>query len=95
MYNSKLDVCTLYMQAKRFVRSWEAGMEAVAQKSEELQQMSAVGADIDSVKCQLEEHKVYICRTMQQLLVYSVVTATYSLYMHLYHDRNSPRVLVN
>ena len=53
------------MQAKRFVSSWEAGMEAVAQKSEELQQMSAVGADIDIVKCQLEEHKV---RTMQQLL---------------------------
>ena len=35
-------------------------MEAVAQKSEELQQMSAVGADIDSVKSQLEEHKVRI-----------------------------------
>lgn len=33
-------------------------MEAVALKSEELQQMSPVGADIDIVKNQLEEHKV-------------------------------------
>ena len=41
-------------------------MEVVAVKSEELQQMSPVGADIDIVKNQLEEHKVsidmYICK---------------------------------
>ena len=36
-------------------------MEAVAVKSEELQRMSAVGADIDIVKTQLEEHKVPLC----------------------------------
>ena len=35
-------------------------MEVVAVKSEELQQMSPVGADIDIVKNQLEEHKVSI-----------------------------------
>ena len=43
---------------------WEAGMEAVALKSEELQQMSPVGADIDIVKNQLEEHKVCMCMHM-------------------------------
>ena len=48
-------------QAKRFAGSWEVAMEAVALKSEELQMMSAVGADIDIVKTQLEEHKVSEC----------------------------------
>ena len=33
-------------------------MAAVEAKSQELQGMSAVGADIESVKSQLEEHKV-------------------------------------
>ena len=33
-------------------------MAAVETKSQELQGMSAVGADIESVKSQLEEHKV-------------------------------------
>ena len=47
-------------------------MEAVAQKSEELQQMSAVGADIDSVKSQLEEHKVrIICLNLTYSYIYS------------------------
>lgn len=46
-------------------------MEVVAVKSEELQQMSPVGADIDIVKNQLEEHKVSgtcectVCSLMQ------------------------------
>ena len=39
-------------------------MEAVTLKSVELHQMSPVGADIDSVKHQLEEHKVRLNSTI-------------------------------
>ena len=46
------------LQAQQFVEVWEGAMAAVEAKSQELQGMSAVGADIESVKSQLEEHKV-------------------------------------
>lgn len=45
-------------------------MEVVAMKSEELQQMSPVGADIDIVKNQLEEHKVSINVQIYYMVVY-------------------------
>ena len=40
------------------MRDWEVAMAAVHAKSQELEGMSSVGADIESVKSQLEEHKV-------------------------------------
>ena len=40
------------------MEQWEAAMAGVEAKSQELQGMSAVGVDIESVKNQLEEHKV-------------------------------------
>ncbi|CAI8055159.1 Dystonin, partial [Geodia barretti] len=45
-------------QAREFVEQWEAAMAGVEAKSQELQGMSAVGVDIESVKNQLEEHKI-------------------------------------
>lgn len=67
-------------------------MEAVAVKSEELQNMSPVGADIDIVKTQLEEHKVnYIDIYVHACMYMSFLTF---MYIHVYTNccRSSVRV---
>ncbi len=57
------------VQAKDFASSWSEAMNEIEEKAAELDQLEVVGVDIDTVKTQLEEYKVYISR-----LTYTVCT---------------------
>lgn len=46
------------VQATNFATDWSDAMAAITAKHSELEQLSAVGVDIDTVKTQLEEYKV-------------------------------------
>ena len=46
------------VQATNFATNWSETMETIAAKHTELEQLSPVGVDIDTVKTQLEEYKV-------------------------------------
>lgn len=45
-------------RALSFMAAWNDAMDAIAEKSIELDQLGPVGVDIESVKAQLEEYKV-------------------------------------
>lgn len=47
------------VQATNFATSWSDTMAAITAKHTELEQLSPVGVDIDTVKAQLEEYKVW------------------------------------
>ena len=51
--------CLCQSQATDFVTAWSEAMECIAAKSAELKELEEVGADIDTVKTQLDEYKVY------------------------------------
>ena len=46
------------VQATNFATNWSDTMEDITAKHTELEQLSLVGVDIDTVKTQLEEYKV-------------------------------------
>ena len=46
------------VQATNFATDWSEAMAAITAKHSELEQLSPVGVDIDTVKTQLEEYKV-------------------------------------
>ena len=46
------------VQATSFATDWSEAMAAITAKHSELDQLSPVGVDIDTVKTQLEEYKV-------------------------------------
>lgn len=46
------------VQATNFATDWSETMAAITAKHSELEQLSPVGVDIDTVKTQLEEYKV-------------------------------------
>ena len=46
------------VQATNFATEWSDTMAAITAKHSELEQLSPVGVDIDTVKAQLEEYKV-------------------------------------
>ena len=48
-----------FTQATNFATSWSDTMAAITAKHTELEQLSPVGVDIDTVKTQLEEYKVW------------------------------------
>ena len=49
------------VQATNFASNWSETMAAITAKHTELEQLSPVGVDIDTVKTQLEEYKVCVC----------------------------------
>ncbi len=46
--------------ALAFLEAWNDAMAAIADKKTELESLGDVGGDIDTVKAQLEEYKVYM-----------------------------------
>ena len=52
------------VQATNFASNWSETMAAITAKHTELEQLSPVGVDIDTVKTQLEEYKVCVCEAV-------------------------------
>ena len=68
-------------QAQGFASSWEEAMKEIEEKQTELSQFEMVGVDIDTVKAQLDEYKVY-WRLITQFCIFMLLCFTKLLHIH-------------